>query len=926
MSLKLKIILAAILLEVAFITLAIVLPASDGPLSTLFITALAAGQLVFVIFAVTLYSRNVQFRLKELRDGLEKISQTGPGQQLTITRHDELSEVEQALNRMSKTLELDQEKLQENLVKQKDTNNKLQEERIKQKAILDASLDGIISINEQEHIVEFNQVAERIFGYTKEEVLNRPMTDFIMPDQYKEPHKAGFARFLESGKSVVLDQRLTLSAKRRNGETFPMEFCISAVHTHEGYMFIAHVRDVSEQHKAETELKLAAHAFSSSDAMFISDLNYKVIRCNQAFLDMTQLEEGTILGQHVRHVACRSNDKATLRSIWIKLWEKGRWKGEVQIKRGDASFPALATVSAVQGPNYKATHYVFHLIDISKQKQYEAILEQAKIDAERASVSKSRFLASMSHEIRTPINGVLGLLTMLEDTGLSDDQREVVNTAKTSGNMLLSIINDVLDFSRMESGNLLLDNHAFNLPQNLQQTAELLTPFANRKDVQLDIRLAEDLPEWVSGDPDRLAQILMNITNNAIKFTQEGAVTLSATSQRGESDRLMLVCRIRDTGIGIAPELLPHLFDEFTMADQSYSRSKEGTGLGLAISARLVKLMGGEIEVQSEQGVGSCFTIIIPLTECQPATEPGSLIEQPKPVDAQAGSELTAPKNSDMSEPDQKTMVMVVEDNLANCMVVKHQLLKAGFDFVIVNDGFTALELLHTHKEQGDSEQLPRRPDVVLMDISMPGMDGMTTTQKLRKMPSPYGDLPVIALTAHALAGDKEKFLDAGMNDYIAKPTNRETLAKHIEALLQGQDSSSDSAGIGNTDDWIDTEALRQLADDIGAEVLPELLTLYIQDSNQRLRVFETALLEGDFQILEFEGHTLGSSAAAHGCASLCQAMRRVERACQENDLDQASELASSALEISIHSFNALEQWLTQLRIKLNGPSAASAG
>lgn len=873
------------------------------------IIAMSLGQVVIVFLLVALYSRGHRIRLNRLADNIERIARSGPGQQLQVDSADELGELEKSVNQMSRSLELDLEKLQRNLARQKDTNRELHEEKIKQKAILDASLDAIISINEKEEIVEFNQVAERIFGYRKEEVLNKPMTDYLMPEAYHKPHKAGFARFIETGENVVLDQRLELVAKRRNGEIFPVEMCISAIHTKEGYLFISYMRDITERNKAETELKLAAHAFASSDAMFISDLNYKVIRINRAFTKMTGLEEDNILNKHVRHLASRSNDKAVMRSIWIKLWEKGRWKGEVLIKQENGvDIPALVTISAVQDAKYKATHYVFHLIDISKQKQYEAILQQAKVDAERASLSKSRFLASMSHEIRTPINGVLGLLGMLEDSELANEQREIVNTATTSGKMLLSIINDVLDFSKMESGNLSLDTQAINLRQTLEQTTELLQPFANRKQIELQLDIHHSLPAWVEGDSDRIAQILMNITNNAIKFTQQGRVLVQAECSHTQDGMVNFTCVISDTGIGIAEDLLPNLFDEFTMADQSYARNKEGTGLGLAICSRLVKLMQGEIQVESELGQGSTFTLTLPLKVAK------------APLSCDTGAD-SGEVNQAPQEEVQKHLIMVVEDNQANCMVVKHQLIKAGYDYVIANDGFEALRLLNEHANGQTDAELTRLPSVILMDISMPGMDGMETTRRIRQLALPYCDLPVIALTAHALSGDKEKFLSAGMDDYLSKPTNAKSLTKHIEALINNQVAKPDTQAPGTKEfgEWIDHAALKQLAEDIGEDVVPELLSLYIDDSEKRIATFKQALLEGDFATLEFEGHTLGSSAAAHGCLKLCHVLRQVEKYCQEGDYEQAAARGEAALEVASLSLTSLRQWLTKNRLDSTG-------
>ncbi|QDF68134.1 PAS domain S-box protein [Shewanella sp. SNU WT4] len=893
--------------------------AAFAPLPARQALVLFISQLAFIVLATVLIYLVIHRRKRKIIHAINTLSRFGVGPQMNIANADEFSDIELAINRMSKSLQIDQEMLQENLEKQKDSYRTISDEKIKQRAILDASLDAIISINEKQQVVEYNKVAEEIFGYTKEEVLNQPMMDLILPPHYREPHKAGIERFMSSGKSVVIGQRLSLCALRKNGETFPIEICISSLNTDNGYLFIANIRDITERDKVDTELKLAAHAFASSDAMFICDLSYKVIRCNNAFTRMTGFSEAQVFNQHLRHLAAKGTDKIVYRSIWIKLWEKLRWEGEVLVKRQDGSnFPALVTISAVQGAKYKTTHYVAHFIDISKQKQSEAILQQAKIDAERASVSKSRFLASMSHEIRTPINGVLGLLTMLEDSQLNAAQQNIVNTAKASGKMLLSIINDVLDFSKMESGNLSLVAQPFDIRDTFKQTLELLLPIANRKGIALRFNLDNTLPPWVEGDADRLAQVLMNITNNAIKFTHKGYVNVELSYRPLGANSIEAMCKITDTGIGIAEDLLPNLFNEFTMADQSFARSKEGTGLGLAISARLINLMHGEIHVESELNHGSCFSFSLPLLL-------GFAPSHYQAVTQANGSENTLEAsnliNDINSDPSLKPLILVVEDNLANCMVVQHQLAKANYDFMIANNGFKAIELLKDLMTQGERSELSRLPAAILMDISMPEMDGMETTRIIRAMPAPFGQLPIIALTAHALSGDKERFIAAGMDDYLSKPTNRKLLEQHIQVFIQRSGASSETPDISHdsqSDALIDEKVINQLISDIDAQDMPEILTLYLQDTRQRLQQFTEALQQNDIARLEFEGHTIGSSAAAHGNASLCRIMRSVEALCQQDDIVGAKLQAEQAILIATRSFIAVE-----IRIKRGFIAAA---
>jgi len=517
-------------------------------------------------------------------------------------------------------------------------------------------------------------------------------------------------------------------------------------------------------------------------------------------------------------------------------------------------------------------------------------LQVAHDEALSATRAKSGFLATMSHEIRAPMTAVLGVLGLLRDTPLNPELRQWVETGHEAGELLLGIINDILDFSKMEADKLQLEYTGFDLHKLFVHSVELFKLEADDKGLALEPILEPGLPRFARGDPDRLRQVLINLIKNAIKFTPSGGIRVRASATVIGEGAFTLHCEVQDSGIGIPKELQSSLFEKFTMADQGHARRHEGTGLGLAICERLVSLMHGSIGVISEPGNGSTFSFDVPL---EPATE------------QECGSEPKA--DGPRLRPDAGTRLLLAEDNPANQMVIKRILECASLQVDCVADGREAVEAV---------SRLPY--DMVLMDISMPEMDGMTATREIRKLSGPEGRIPIVALTAHALVGDKERFLDAGMDDYLTKPINRAATLNCI-ARWTGKSEPAPGPTIepaeipANSDNgYVDVQVLRQLAEDTAPELVPELLTLYIGDTRKRVEEIQHAMTEHDIETLEFEAHTLGSSAAAHGNPRLHALARKVERLCQDGSNEQALAEAASLPPVATESFRLLEKILAE--------------
>ncbi len=743
--------------------------------------------------------------------------------------------------------------------------------------LFEASTEAIAFINAEGLVERVNSQFTSIFGYTSDEILGTSLDGTIIPPSLSEEGKAVTIE-IKKGRPIFLE---TLR-KRKDGSTLDVSVTGMPILIEGKYAGIyAIYRDISRQKKTEQEITIQKTYLeqlfeASTEAIAFINENDRVARINSQFTQIFGFEADEVIGKSLDETIIPPTHHAEGRNVKAEIKKGMHIFYETVRQHKDGHFLDVSiTGMPISIAGKDAGVYTIYR-DISNRKLAELELKKAKQTAEEATLAKSSFLANMSHEIRTPMNAIIGLSQLAMQTSLTPQQLDYQKKIQTSANSLLRLLDDILDFSKIEAGKLDLEKNSFNLKAVLERVSSIINVESSEKGIAFSLSIPDSIPTHLLGDAMRLEQVLINLTANAVKFTSRGSVSVGLDLVAESEHAVELRFVVSDTGIGMSPEQIEQLFQPFHQADLSITRKYGGTGLGLAICRRLLDMMGSEIQVKSTLGAGSEFAFQVDFEK--------ALSDAP---------ELIAGISRDLAKQLlANRRILLVEDNDTNLQVAQELLEQVGIDVVSVTNGLEAVTL--ATKERFDG---------ILMDLQMPVMDGLTATREIRKGPSPP-DLPILAMTANAMAAARDECLAAGMNDHIAKPIKPailyETLARRIrpdvdESVYLNAGGAPGPVSVESVGEMPDLDGINLKSGMVAVNGDWDLYTKLLHNFRDRhrgiTREIRKQLEDGNLNVAQRMAHTIKGVAGTLGAHKLSTISSQLETALKKEDGPGISDL-----------------------------------